>query len=381
MYLNKKMLLSSACGLSVAMVSPAFAQDDSPEPSTNQTQITNTPGAQDDTYRTGGNPLPEQNNQTFDQRNRQYQTRRPVQGQYQNQGQYRSQSQFGNRGQQGSSQYQLTPEGWARIAVDYDNDGKFDSLETISIYELERAQEASRQQSSRDRDGAMRERHRVQLTGTVQSLEPKSMIGQEQKNMVAQIQTSEGETQKVCLGAQDKLSKLNLKEGSEVQIEGVRARMNGEEHIIAESVSANNETVKNEIPRRRGLARVKGQITATRETTFHGHDDKFVIAQVEVEEGQAPMQVNLGPAKKFEGTELKEGTEIRVLGHRGRMNDQPALIAEKVRVNDKTIDVMPQDSQSKQDESTPEGQTRNNAEAQKPSDANSQRPENATQNR
>jgi hypothetical protein len=57
----------------------------------------------------------------------------------------------GQRSQQESqAEYRVSPRGWIRIAVDNDNDGTFDTVETIFTYDLEKARKSSRDRANRD---------------------------------------------------------------------------------------------------------------------------------------------------------------------------------------------------------------------------------------
>ncbi|QDU82381.1 hypothetical protein Pla110_41360 [Polystyrenella longa] len=345
MIYSNKLMLSSLCGLSVAFSGPAFAQDDSSKPSTNQTQIANQPGAEDNTTRTFGVPQNEQNRNGTVQPQ---ETRRPVTTE-QNQN---SAAQQGQNQQSQNQQYQQQSEsheddvnmvGWVNVGVDYDNDGRFDAIHTLFLTDLEKAQDESQKRSDKEQNMAMQERSRIELSGKIKEMHPRSMIDSDQKKIVATITKEDGSTMKACLGPEDKVNPLGLKEGSQVELTGVRARVNGEDHLMAKTVVFNGEEITNELPARRGMMRLKGEITDTRETNFRGHEDQFVIARVKMDGKDQKRQVNLGPVDKFEGVELKEGTSIRVLGHQGRINGEPALIAQQVRVNDKNFDVRPSD--------------------------------------
>ena len=51
--------------------------------------------------------------------------------------------------------------------------------------------------------------------------------------------------------------------------------------------------------------------------------------------------VNLGPKEKFQGVDVREADDIRILATQGRINGQDALIAEEVSIDGETIKVMP----------------------------------------
>jgi len=75
----------------------------------------------------------------------------------------------------GNQQIQVDPRGWVSTAVDYNNDGTYDAVETIYIYDLERAQRSSRQRKSEDQGQASDNRRddRQQRSGDRPSQNPR----------------------------------------------------------------------------------------------------------------------------------------------------------------------------------------------------------------
>ncbi|MCG6156537.1 hypothetical protein [Rubinisphaera margarita] len=234
-------------------------------------------------------------------------------------------------------------EGWVTVGTDYDNDGVYDSLETIFLIDLENARRQSQaraqeHQRSRNQNGQHQSSKRLQVKGTIQSLSQKEMMNSEKPKVVAKLKTQEGRTATVCLGSQDKVNQLNLQQGDQVQAHGVRATFNGKSMLMAERVSAGEQTITNQLPRKQGLNRFQGEVVSTRQANFRNREGEFVIATVRTEK-HGTKEVNLGHASEFENVDISEGKQIKFLAGEARMNGRSALIAQAIRIDGQTIDV------------------------------------------
>jgi hypothetical protein len=254
--------------------------------------------------------------------------------------------------------YKLSPEGWVNIAVDYDNDGRFDSSETIYYYDLEKArdmsagrkgrQEGSSYRSSQQRDG-MNYRSRSQqlrqkdgrmsaqktITGDITELRDMQMT--DEKFRFARVESKDGEkTAKVCLGPKSNLYKLKLNEGDRITVKGRPGRINDKTMLMAEEVTAGDKKVSIDLPDSRKLKRARGEIISMREAKFKGFDEKHVVAKVELVSGKEET-VNLGPVSKVDKLELEEGDDVSILARPGKVNGRPAMIAEQIEANKKVV--------------------------------------------
>lgn len=320
MVLNKQMLLTSAFSLAVAMPLSVMADDNKSSSEKGQT----------------GSSA-----QSRSDRDADYSEKKHDKHQGKHQGKNKQHSQDHTRNM---SRYKLNMDGWVHVGVDYDRDGFYDAVETIFLYDLEKAQNESRKRSDDMKKQAQRDmqrrgnRRQVQLSGEIQKLQTKRIMSAEQKQVLAQIQTEEGQTQRVFLGPQERVSQLNLDKGDDIQIKGVKGRVNNQSAIMAQFVSFNGQSIQNELPRQQKLRKFKGDIVSTRKTSFQGRDGKFVVAKLETPQ-EKMVQVNLGPADSFEDVDLSEGTSIKLLARRGTINGQEALIAQLIRVDGQSIDV------------------------------------------
>lgn len=279
--------------------------------------------------------------------------------------------------------WQLEPRGWIRIAVDYDGDGRYDAYEQIYAFDLERARTASRDRqarlSRRDREIAqpqqqfearqrsaqdrptLRERFRevftgqerqqpqlTRLEGELRNVRSMQFTGVEGKEKLAHLVTDQGQTERVALGPEQQLERLDLEDGARVSIAGYRGEINDRPVIVAEQVAAGGDTVR--INRQRpseALRRFHGQVLQTRTTRLRDHDERFVIANVRLDDGPT-MQVILGPQSKVRRLDLQEGDEIALLAQQARLNRQAALLAQQIAANEQVVRIDTPDQQRRQ---------------------------------
>jgi hypothetical protein len=260
-----------------------------------------------------------------------------------------------DRDRRGQREARLAPSGWVRIGTDYDNDGRFEAVETIFLYDLERARRTSRDraregqhtrtqddqrresQSRQDRD---RQQHHVQ--GEIQELRRENFSGIDDEVVIARIQTSEGRTAKALLGPRSQLSDLDLSEGDQITVQGSRGHVNDKMMLVAHEVRSGNSSASVDMPRL-NLKRARGEVLSKRTARFRGFDESFVVAEVELVSGKRET-VNLGPESKVRQLNLSEGDQISLLVRPGRINGQPAMIAEQIRADGQTVEVpRPQD--------------------------------------
>lgn len=84
--------------------------------------------------------------------------------------------------------------------------------------------------------------------------------------------------------------------------------------------------------------RYSGEITSLRTTTFRGREGEYLMARIQLDDGQTKT-VNLGSQDALGKLNLSKGDRITLLARPGRINERSALIAELVRKNGRTADV------------------------------------------
>ncbi len=237
----------------------------------------------------------------------------------------------------------IAPGGWVTIYADYDRDGRIDSKETIYYLDLMQAREQSgRRQGSRANIFEPRPKDQmVEIQGTIEDQTEFKLYGHHgDKFVMARMHTEKDKTVSVVLGPQKDLKDLDLTKGNVVTVEGEQHRLNNKPVLFAHTVSAQGKTVNVTPPESQNLQRVRGKIAELNRRHFRGREGEFLVAKVDLVNGNTKM-INLGPASKLEKLNLKKGDEVRVLGHSGRINGEPALIAAEVHVKDQTVSIPP----------------------------------------
>lgn len=269
------------------------------------------------------------------------------------------------RGQDTAQRYRVTPEGWVRIGADYDDDGIYESVQTVYIMDLDRATRRSRerrqqmrgqqrgemrdsraesrrrsspyearrdgraeQRRSRSAQSANRLRPRT-IEGTIENLQPMQLAGMRNPHLLAKVRTDRYGELPVCLGPRQELSKLNLKSGDQVRIEGIKAQINDRAIVLASKVSTDGDSVSVDFPQRQNRKRVRATIRSTRTANFKRFDEPFLIGEVETRGGRTAM-VNFGPKSELGNLNLEQGDQLRLLVRPGRINGERAMIAEEI---------------------------------------------------
>jgi hypothetical protein len=250
------------------------------------------------------------------------------------------------RGQQ-AQRSPLQPLGWVRVAVDYDQDDRFDAMETIYYYDLVQARDRSAQRRGQQaRQGRQdpfarsepRQRQALRrISGQVADLRAIRLTGGDQQH-IAKVQTHNGQTVPVLLGSAEQLSQLELQNGDQITVWGTGARINDRPVFAARRIQSGEQRVTVSTQPGRNLRRVRGQIASLRTTTFRGRDQQFQVARVELE-GGPDRTVILGPQSRLEDLNLQQGDQVQLLARPGRLNDQPALIAQQIRAKDRTVQI------------------------------------------
>lgn len=270
------------------------------------------------------------------------------------------------------SQLRVQPEGWVRMAVDYDNDGTYDAIETIYVYDLQMAKQrsegrrnqgdrsqgeqrmSSRQQSSPQQQRDQGDRRSMQasqdkqqkeqvhqLSGEIRDTKKIRMHEGNKQFIIARIRTDEDRTARVLLGSEEQLSRLDIQDGDRIDVRGRRGRVNDQWVLVADSVKSGNNQIRVQFEmKNKPIRRYQGEVLQTRTTRFRGHDGEFLIAQLQCDDGQTKV-VNLGPKEKFSDMNIRDANEVSLLATPGKVNGREALIAEQVSVDGQTVKIKP----------------------------------------
>lgn len=244
--------------------------------------------------------------------------------------------------------------GWIAVAYDYNGDGFYDGVDWIYYYDLQdakrrsesraRAEEESRRQGRGNQQQANSRQNRgaVRLRGEVVSLETKNVMGSSSRDdaphQFARIKTESGRTARVCLGKEDRLAELDIREGDRVSIEGVPVQIDDQAVLLARRVSTGGDSITNELPRQERWRRLDGRVRSISYTSSGEREERHTVVKIKAPQGRV-VQIDLGPSADIEQLDVQEGDEIAVLGRDGQIDDEALLIAQLVRVGDETVDV------------------------------------------
>ena len=256
------------------------------------------------------------------------------------------------RQSRGNQAVVVVPQGFVRMAVDYDRDGRMDGLETIYLFDLQQAKRQSdnriasnMSQSDRSNKDQRDEKssqspkiRRMTVRGEIAKTMTSKLSGSNQEMMVVNLRGQGDKPQCVVLGPKDKFSDWDLSQGDSIEVQGVRARVNDRPVVMAQRVSFEGQDVNVDLPKPQNLKRARGEIQSVRTAKFRGYDQPFAIAEIKTPNGKT-QTVNLGMESKYQDVELKEGEEVRVLARQGYVNGQPAMIAQRVYIAGQDISV------------------------------------------
>lgn len=176
--------------------------------------------------------------------------------------------------------------------------------------------------------------------------------------IVAEVETQDGQTKQVILGSQEELQKLSLKEGDQISIQGSQTRFQGQSAIQARQVRSNGEQVQIQPPQKSGNGEPQKQGNGEQQKPGNGNGEQkqqvqgkisrlqtqliegqaMVVAEIETQDGQK-QQVLLGSPDQLQKLDLKEGAQIRVQGSQAQVQGQSVLKASEVRSGDQQVKI------------------------------------------
>ena len=181
----------------------------------------------------------------------------------------------GGQGDQIANRLKLVPKGWVSIAYDFNHDGKYDAVEDIYAFDLERA----------------RTRSQACHHGSEQGVE-----GEQAANEWSSEEQSD--------------------------------RVPGQGRADQEQMSSNHGQT----------LRVRGEILSTRPTAFTGQDQEHLLARIRLHNGRVEM-ADLGPVADLGEVRPWPGDRVSLVARQGRINGQPALLAEQLRTRGQLVQI------------------------------------------
>lgn len=239
------------------------------------------------------------------------------------------------------SNLQLDRTGWVRVGYDYDQDGYFDAVEMINVYDLEKARKSSkqRQQTKLQQRNSQQQRQRAMqdVKGEILDLRTFSLAGQNDQHLFAKLRTPEGRIAKVDLGPQAKLDDVDFREGDRLRVTGTIGKVNDRAVLMARTLYTGQQRVNIDRRDSRQLRRVTGDILRTA-TVDLGDDTRHVIAKVDLNQGPT-CTVILGHTDEVSRERLRDAKQLSMLIREVRIDGQRAFLAESIGSGDNRVNV------------------------------------------
>jgi|GEM_PF-2038019 len=220
-----------------------------------------------------------------------------------------------------------------------------------------------------DRQDARQGMGSAQVRGEIEAWQRKRLEGQRDAHTLVRMRVEDGRSAIVNLGPNVDVRRLDLDEEDRVMVRGMRGRIDGRPVLMAQSVQVGDKVVRmnNWDQRASGqqsqdwnregsrqedrqgsrMAQLRGEIEAWNRTYLEGQRDAHTLVRMRVEDGRSAI-VNLGPNVDLRRLDIEEDDEIAVEGVRGRIDDWPVLMAQRVKIGDRTIRVNNGSSRSDQ---------------------------------
>jgi hypothetical protein len=113
-----------------------------------------------------------------------------------------------------------------------------------SNQQQQQRQQRQRQQGSQSRQTAQSQQQQQQsISGTLIDARSIQLRGQQDRHLLAKIQTDQGRTVVADLGPQHNLRNFQPTRGSEIEVSGTRGTINGRPVILADRASAGDQSV------------------------------------------------------------------------------------------------------------------------------------------
>lgn len=207
---------------------------------------------------------------------------------------------------------------------DLDNDGLYEDYNYYwlnpDVSETQEGQEA--ETSAQQRQKQMKSSP-MQLSGKVQ--ESKTVTVRDRKHSVAMVQTQQGQTVAVDLGAADK---ANVSKGDQLTVKGHVTKVGDKALFIAESAEMQSGTKQIN----RDGRQYTGTIEKTKKVDVRG--DEHLLAKVNTEDGKT-MMVDLGSSQQ-PWINVQKGQKVTVQGVPAKIKDRVLLMAQKVTKDGQT---------------------------------------------
>ncbi len=235
-----------------------------------------------------------------------------------------------------------------------------------SPYKYQTVRGVLAQEATSDRNGQHAQQGdspSVQLQGKVDDWTRVQLRGHRDAHTLLRIELDDGNEATVNLGPNASLSRLGLKEDAQIAVMGPMGAINDRDVVMAQRVRVGDRTIRmtNWSPDHRAQrdrsAELRGELTGWSRVSLDGHRDSHTLVKMKLEDDREAI-VNLGPNVSVSKLDLSKGDRVAVYGPVGSVNDRDVVMAQRVRVGDRTI---------RMDNWSPESRERNTKQEQRAS--------------
>ena len=271
---------------------------------------------------------------------------------YSQQNQRRDQQQMGMQGnqqgqqrQQQAGQIQIQPMGWVNIGYDYNNDGVFDFFELVTVYDLQKMKSSRQQTGSRMQQGerfsagqqgeqvARQNQRQDLLEGNIIETRTAQIANTGEKHVIAKVKNQNG-TATIDLGPQQNLTNVSMQQGDHIKVSGVEGTINDNFILLADRLQVNGQRVTINRQDSKPVKKFQAKVLDTR-TVSKGQRSNL-MARLELQNGTRTI-ANFGPIKQL--PQISQGQQVQLLARVTEINGKQALIADRLRTNDKTYQI------------------------------------------
>jgi len=173
----------------------------------------------------------------------------------------------------------------------------------------------------------------------------------DRRNKVVLLKTQGDQKIAVDLGPVDKLKEVQVKKDQQITVQGKSVRIGDRPVFFADKLTVGDKTVQIERPEPKqqkqkqrqkdaGTAErhIKGQILRDKEVGIKDSQTRHKVVLIKSQKGQQ-VAVDLGSVENLKDLQLKTGKSVEVTGHPVRVGDRLVILADKLTVDGKTVNI------------------------------------------
>jgi hypothetical protein len=182
------------------------------------------------------------------------------------------------------------------------------------------------------------------LAGEITALDRITLPGSEEPLRVAQLKTEQGRPVTAILGFDKDLSDLKLQKGEEISLRGQTFMVEGREVVLADRITADQETAQGFLQHVRPGVRVTGEITQLQDLQVPGMKEPVTLATLH-SGSRGDIVAVLGPRSDLHELGLKKGGRVTLFGELIQVHDRPVFLTRTAAANGQTVEILREDQQ------------------------------------